>query len=307
MPTIAPTTVVPPEDSGTGGMDFAGAVGAVFGNVGGGYTSLKLDPGAFLGVIFIFLTIAIMCITWFLLHVWGKRTDTKERRIRELVRRYGNTGTAGSVGAVGVLLEFRNEFTSSLERSLPMAFRLKPWEQFKYLMMNKHDLVSLLFYYSPNCGRHVRVAIVMSGIFSIMAMEVLLYQFTYVDPGCGPDSQIDNQLPLQVRETKLQCECVDNTRFEELGINFECQTGPQPFPNLEYMTRESETKEYGSPGTFLPACSFRENSIGCDGIPDHECTNGVCEFREPSESIESSMLMAILGGILILPIIYIQL
>jgi hypothetical protein len=64
MPTIAPTTVVSPEDSGTGGMDFAGAVGAVFGNVGGGYTSLKLDPGAFLGVIFIFLTIAIMCITW---------------------------------------------------------------------------------------------------------------------------------------------------------------------------------------------------------------------------------------------------
>ena len=37
--------------------------------------------------------------------VYGIRKDIKERRIRELVKRYGNTGQTGSVGAVGVLLE----------------------------------------------------------------------------------------------------------------------------------------------------------------------------------------------------------
>jgi hypothetical protein len=92
------------------------------------------------------------------------------------VRRYGNTGAAGSVGSVGVLLEFRDDVSSNQERSLPMAFRLRPWDQLKYLVMNKHSLVSILFYYSPYLGRHIRVAMVLVGIFGLMAMEALIYK-----------------------------------------------------------------------------------------------------------------------------------
>jgi len=138
---------------GAASIDFAALLLAILAALAPSMSSVKLDPGAFLGIIYLLLTIAGFWIGGLLMCVYGIRKDIKERRIRELVKRYGNTGQTGSVGAVGVLLEFRDDVSNSLDRSLPTAFRFRPFQQLQYLIMNKHNLFSVFFFYSPNCPR----------------------------------------------------------------------------------------------------------------------------------------------------------
>ena len=278
-------------ESGVGNVDVAALLAAALANLAAAYTNIPMDMGAFLGVIFIILTVMALWTVFFLLCVYGMRMDLKERRIRELVRRFGNTGQTGSIGAVGVLLEFKDDVAASLERSLPSAFRLKPWEQLGALLMNKHDFLSVFYTYNVNCPRHIRVAMAVSGIFVLMAMETILYQLMYIDPGCGPDSPAAMQAPLAFRNTKEKCECM------ELGAVFHygdgaCILGAQPYDSSK------------------SACEFVESGVGCldrDGNrkADWDCDDGECVFVPPPETTFFTMSMAILASLLIMPFVYI--
>jgi peptidoglycan/LPS O-acetylase OafA/YrhL len=80
------TTATTTEPSGTGSIDFAALLAAMLAALAASFSNTPTDPGAFLGVIFLIVTIAMMYVIGLLACVYGVRKDLKERRIRELVR-----------------------------------------------------------------------------------------------------------------------------------------------------------------------------------------------------------------------------